>query len=76
MLANTSALLHVQPSLCLHETKKLPSLKPTQEKNAQPNTLLTHAITHIGNQKFQHPPGLPKRKKIWVVECMLQIVFG
>lgn len=65
MLANTSALLHVQPSLCLHETKKLPSLKPTQEKNSQPDTLLTHPITHIGNQKIPTSPWPPQKKKNW-----------
>jgi len=40
MLANISALLHVWPCPCLHETKN-PPLETTQ-KNSQPSNLLPH----------------------------------
>jgi hypothetical protein len=60
MLANNSALLHVQPSLCLHKTKKMPSLKPTQEKN--PNLAPCSATLGIKNSNI--PLASPKEKNL------------
>jgi hypothetical protein len=51
-------------------------LLPTQEKKSQPDTLLTHPITHIGNQKFHIPLASPKEIFFGFVECMLQYLFG
>jgi len=37
VLANTKAILHVQPSPCLHETKKPPPIGNNLEKKSQPH---------------------------------------
>jgi hypothetical protein len=68
MLANTSALLQVQPSLCLHETKKLPSLKHwNQPRKKNPNLTPCSPTPSptLGTKNSNIPLASPKEKN-WV----------